>query len=452
MTRESTCERRMPFSVVDETVHLLDNEVEPWSVQLEVRVAGHLDEARLRAAVAQGLARHPMARARRAVARLRQRRFEWEVTRVADLDPLRVVDCPDDDALDAARADLQSIAVPLVESPPLRIRLARHPGGDLVMLNVHHTAIDGYGAIRVLRSIARAYRGRPDPQPDLDVDAGRDVRGLLAADGARERARRFATLLDKARDEVQPTARMAADGGTRKPGYGFHHRTLAPELTAALGRVEGTVNDVLLAALHLALEGWNDEHGVASERIGVMMPVNLRPKEWWEEVAGNFSLNVRVATGPADRTSPKAALAAVTEQSNVIKRGGTGASLIEVIGGLASVPVWAKRMVAPVLSFAGSRLVDTALLSNLGELDHPPAFGPDAGETTELWFSAPARMPLGLSMGTVTVGGRLHIAYRYRHPLLDRAAVRRFADRYESTLELFVEQLAGRAAAGRGTR
>jgi hypothetical protein len=32
------------------------------------------------------------------------------------------------------RPDLESIAIPLVESPPLRARLASHPGGDVVML------------------------------------------------------------------------------------------------------------------------------------------------------------------------------------------------------------------------------------------------------------------------------------------------------------------------------
>ena len=168
MSRAWTLEQRVPFSEVDEAVYLLDNEVEPWSIQLEVRVAGTLDEARLHSAVAEALARHPMARARKATSRLAERRFHWEITKVPDLDPLLVLDCPDD-VLAAARADLHSISIPLVESPPLRIRLVHHPEGDLVMLNVKHAAIDGVGAIRVLRSIARSYWGLPDPQPDLEL-------------------------------------------------------------------------------------------------------------------------------------------------------------------------------------------------------------------------------------------------------------------------------------------
>ncbi|MGH3991898.1 MAG: hypothetical protein ACRDSN_05475, partial [Pseudonocardiaceae bacterium] len=51
---------------------------------------------------------------------------EWEITPAPEVDPLDVVVCSDDDALQTARADLQSLAVPLLTSPPLRIRLARH--------------------------------------------------------------------------------------------------------------------------------------------------------------------------------------------------------------------------------------------------------------------------------------------------------------------------------------
>ncbi|MGH4009095.1 MAG: hypothetical protein ACRDTH_13235 [Pseudonocardiaceae bacterium] len=53
---------------------------------------------------------------------------------------------PDDDALQAVRADLESLAVPLVTSPPLRIRLARHRDGDVVMPNCITPPGDGITA------------------------------------------------------------------------------------------------------------------------------------------------------------------------------------------------------------------------------------------------------------------------------------------------------------------
>ncbi|MEA2615753.1 MAG: hypothetical protein QOE72_1536 [Chloroflexota bacterium] len=425
---------RLDFNVVDEAVQLLDSDAEPWSIHLEVRVAGALDEARLRAAVAGALARHPMGRARRATSRLWDRGYRWEVTGSLDLDPVRVVDCADDAALGRARDAAQSLGVPLVESPPLRVRLIRHPGGDVVMLNVSHAATDGFGALRILRSIARAYAGEPDPVPDLDLASARNLQAGLAAGDGTSRSRRVYALLRKARDLVAAPARVAPDQGSDRPGYGLHPVTLtAAQTDALLGvRHRGTINDLLLAALHLAIAGWNAEHGTGCRRIGVMLPVNLRPPGWRDEVVSNFSLMATISTSARDRAG--GALRAVTEQTGHMKRFGTGAALIEVLSLSPRVPLWVKQATAPLLWLTGNRLVDTAMLSNLGRMDELPSFGPDAGGTVGLLFSPPCRMPLGVAVGAVTAAGRLHLVFRYRHPLLSADAARRFADRYVSAL------------------
>jgi hypothetical protein len=47
-------------------------------------------------------------------------------------------------------------------------------------------------------------------------------------------------------------------------------------------------------------------------------------------------------------------------------------------------------------------------------------------------------MPLGLTVGAVTAGGRLHLVFRYRHRLFDDRSARRFADRYLAELGSFV--------------
>ena len=425
------------FNVVDEAVHMLDSDAEPWSIELELRVAGSLDEPRFRRAVGEALALHPMARARKLPSRPSQRHLFWHIPDAPDVDPVAVVDCRDDAALQAMRAELLSRRVPLVESPPLRVRLVRHPGGDVVMLNVHHAASDGYGGLRILRSIGRAYAGSADPLPDLDLARARDLEGALSAPDVDRLAPRLRDLADKARDQLSPPARIAADQAEDRPGYGFHHLALDPDTTRAIEEIDhpGTVNDVLVAALHLAIADWNGEHAVACRRIGVMVPVNLRPSEWRQEVVGNFILPTRVTTTGQDRASPRRALDAVNAQSRRIKEAGTAAALIEVLGPASSLPLWAKRTTSPLLALTGNRLVDTAILSNLGELDDPPSFGPDAGETTELWFSAPARMPLGLSVGVATVGDRLFLSLRYRHPQFGPGAARRFAGLYQAALE-----------------
>ncbi|HET9444063.1 MAG TPA: hypothetical protein VFO65_12115, partial [Acidimicrobiales bacterium] len=93
----------LPFNVVDEVVHLLDTPSEPWSIELELEVTGRLDDDRLRAAVGAALQHHPMARARMVPARRVDRRYRWEISERPDLDPLGVLECGDDDGVDAAR-------------------------------------------------------------------------------------------------------------------------------------------------------------------------------------------------------------------------------------------------------------------------------------------------------------------------------------------------------------
>jgi NRPS condensation-like uncharacterized protein len=224
-------------------------------------------------------------------------------------------------------------------------------------------------------------------------------------------------LADKLYDLLAPPARLVSDEGTDRPGYGFHHLVLSAEDTATLSDPElpVTVNDLLVAALHLAAASWNAEHGTSCSRIGVLVPVNLRPKAWRQDVVTNFVLPARVVTSAQDRAAPREALGAVAAQEQRVRRG-AGSALIEILRVMPWLPLWAKQLLPALLWLTGNRLVDTAQLSNLGRINDPPSFGPDAGETTELWFSAPARMPCGLSLGAATVGGRLHLALRYRHP------------------------------------
>ncbi len=434
----STSPVRVPFSAVDEAIHHLDRRAEPWSIQIEVRVAGGLDERRLRLAVAAALTRHPMARARQVVWRAAQHGYDWEIAERCDLDPFRVVECEDDAGLAAARSALQSLQVPLVESPPLRVWLAHHPGGDVVMLNVSHTASDGLGAFRIMRSLARAYAGVPDPVPDLDPLSVRDLRVELAPDSLHQWVQPLETLFEHLRDaSTAPPARIAADGGSDRPGYGFHLvRLTRPDTAALVAKQHGaaTVNDLLLAAFHIAIAAWNEEHDEPCGRIGLMMPVNMRPRERWHEMVANLSLFVRVSTLSSERVTPAAALQAVVAQTRRIKERGTAAALMGVLGHADALPLWIKRALPALLPLTGDRFVDTAVLSNLGRVDEPLSFGADAGEVIETWFSPPARMPLGVALGAVTMAGQLHLGFRYRYPLFDAGAAARFATRYVKAL------------------
>lgn len=240
-------------------------------------------------------------------------------------------------------------------------------------------------------------------------------------------------------------ARLAPVGADDRPGYGFDLRSLSQADTDALVELRhpGTVNDLLLAALNLAIADWNADQGAPCGRVSVLVPANLRPRAWRDEVVGNFTLMARVSTSPRHRRTPGRALAAITAQTRRKKRTGIGTALVELLGASPLLPLWTKQALSRLMTLTGNRLVDTAILSNLGKVDEPLDFGPDGGRSTDVHFSAPGRMPCGLSVGAVTADGRLHLAFRYRRAQFDEGAAHRFADRFVAELERVVAAAQG---------
>src|SRR6201995_4369102 len=282
----------IPLSLLDELYLNLDRDTEPWTVHYELRLAVHLDPDRLSTAIAQAADTHPLARSRLAPWRLQDRGYDWEIADRLDDVPVRIAECADEAALGAEAERLFCTSPSLMSAPPFMIVLARAPAGDSVMLNLHHAAGDGISAARLLLSITRAYAGEPDPVPPLDPLAVQAVRPPAAARSAREvSARRRAMLTASWRPVVQP-ARVARDGGDDRPAYGFECFALSVAESRRLFARHpktATVNDVLLAALAIAIGRWNAEHGRRASPIALSMPVNLRPPEWQREIFSNFA-------------------------------------------------------------------------------------------------------------------------------------------------------------------
>ncbi|MDQ4070745.1 MAG: hypothetical protein M3203_14935 [Actinomycetota bacterium] len=380
-----------------------------WSVHLEARVEGSLDEARLRKALDAVLGHGPV-----------------------EHDPLEVVECPDAASLDRARARLLQEAVAMTAYPPLRILLAHRPAGDVLVLNINHAASDGFSALRVLETIARAYADGECSGPPLDFLALRDLPVRPASAPVSVVAARWKDGVERVRDALARPAHVAPDGPADEPGYGFHFVRFSVEDTRRVANVhrQGTARNVLLAALHLAIGNWNLDHGTPGRRVGVLVPVDLRPPEWPDELVGNFCVTARVSTSRRHRSGERAALKAITGQKTRNKRFRTGVALLAALERNQLLPLWAKQSLVVLQPLTRNRHVDTAMLANIGWIGEPPTFGDAAGRTTDVWFSSPARTPECLCIGATIVAGRLHLAFRYPHRLFDEDAARRFADLY----------------------
>ncbi|HWF36697.1 MAG TPA: condensation domain-containing protein [Solirubrobacteraceae bacterium] len=432
--------RRVPFNVVDQSIFLLDQEPETWSVHCEVRVPGPLDSERVAAAARAAAARHPMARARIASFRPWDRRLFWEIPDQVDHLPLEIVDASDEGALDGARARLLSRRLNLDSSPPFALTLAHRRGGDSLIMNLHHAAADGISAYRLMTSIARAYAGVEDPVPDLDPLAVRSLRRGVGAHSpglAMIRARQLKDQLAEIRSEG-PAARVVSEGGVDgATGYGFHLLRLGPEETEAVmmrRRRPATVNDLLVAGLALAVRRFNGERGRGPGRISAMMPVNLRPDDWSEEVVANILSFVSVSVLAGEQSDLATAQLAVAGRTRALKDTRLSGTIIDLLRLFDVLPVGAQRFLARIPRRLAAPALDTAILSNLGRRAMPLHFGDGAGPVTELWFSPPGQMPVCTAIGAATMNDEMFLTLRYCRRHFDAAGAAAFAAAWREAL------------------
>jgi NRPS condensation-like uncharacterized protein len=419
----------LPLTIFDESLLILQETRSAWNVQFEVGVDHPLDADRLGHAMRSCCQRHPMARARLAPAEAGARPYQWNITAEVDAVPLRVVDCPDATAFKALRTDLYTPPIALDASPGFRLGLARRPEGDLVLLSASHVVADGVGCVRLMQTIARAYRGQPDPPDPVPLAEARDVASFLAPKSGSHKWARELELLRRFHEALDPPSRIAAVGGADQDGFGFVLRSfdIGDETPALVQRPpDTTINDVLVAALHRAVQLWNDQHGMPAERIGVMMPLNIRPSSRFWDVVSNLTSMISVSTEPDDRTDLASAIAAVAEQTYEMRRNERAYGLYDLLDTVKNAPLTVKRVIPRLIHLTGDRFVDTAMLSNLGRLPEPPSFT-DAGPQ-ELWFSPPCDLACSVSIGVVTCEQRLSLAARYRYEQFGADAAQEFID------------------------
>jgi hypothetical protein len=227
-------------------------------------------------------------------------------------------------------------------------------------------------------------------------------------------------------------------GGPDRPGYGFvliSDTVTRPAPAPGPGAPRPTVNDLLVAALCLTIDRWNAAHGRASGQISVTIPVNGRTADQRWQGDGNRSWLIRVVTSPARRASADALLTWVAAQTRAAReRGRTGGTdALSRLLATAWAPMPVKRRTARLVrGLAAPVLTDTSLVSNLGVLPEPPTF--DGSGTEPLWLAPPCPMPRGLSVGAVTVAGRLHLSVRYRLALMDEAAAEDFMACFQAAM------------------
>jgi NRPS condensation-like uncharacterized protein len=231
----------------------------------------------------------------------------------------------------------------------------------------------------------------------------------------------------------------------RAPGYGYCLLGWpgVPAVPQGTAEPRATVNDLLVAALAETIGRWNaarrERHPGRCIRISV--PADAR-SPGAADALGNLS---RLCTVSAEPGALEGAdlVTAVAAQTGPAKDE-PGPQVSPALAALVKVPLPAtvkRRLVRLAVRCLGRLAADTSLLTNLGNVTSPPRFG--SLTPAQMWFSAPAHMPRGLSVGAITVEGRLQLCFRYRRALLDDIAAGDFAAEYAAVLTSLAAEEAG---------
>ncbi|MFJ4977197.1 condensation protein [Streptomyces coeruleorubidus] len=408
---------RIPFPVVDEVSRHCLQEEEPETVHIEVHLPGPVDRMRLRKAFTEALHRHPRILMREAKGPWYRRRYEWELTPEPDVEVVSFAP-PGPRALQDARTRALTEAPPLSVSPPIRLEVV----DSVLFLTINHTALDGPACLRVLATAAELYGGRdnaPAAPPVRPAEPRQDPSDTPTS--------------------WSPPARVAPGTPDPSPGNGM----LVTELPLP-HRPKGspyTVNDQLMVTTALTIAHWNREHGARPRPLRITMPVDDRPRDTTMPI-GNGTRLVEVPFAPSelDRPDMSALLRRTAERTRALKalprpQLGHGAALLTA----PWAPVAARAALTRALRRAAAPWTSTTLLSNIGRIPYPLDFGEETGRAHAVWFSAPARMPRGLTVTTASTAGRLHLALRWSRALLshgDGAHLRDLFEHYLHTTEV----------------
>ncbi|MGW7521462.1 condensation protein [Streptomyces sp. NPDC054796] len=421
----------VPFPTVDEiTRHCLTDD-EPETVHIEIHLPHRPDPDRLRAAVGEALRRHPRILIRQEPTRWWHRRYTWRLTGTPDTDP---VSYPGG-TLEEGRRRALAECPPLDASPPIRIEVVEHEGRWVLLVTINHTALDGPACLRVLATAAELYGGAdnsPAPPPVRTATGG-------GAGGNGSGEEDAGPPPGPATSPWTRPARIAAD--TTHPGAAGNGMFIADlPLPARPPRAPGrrspyTVNDQLLVATWIMCARWNRMHEQPVRPVRITMPVDDRPRTA-EMPIGNGTRLVEVTFGPEEREAHETLTASGAPDHRAIARMlratsartralksenrpqlGFGGDLLTK----PVLPVGVRAAYVRGLRSAAGPWASTTLLSNIGRIPYPLDFG-DAGRAQAVWFSAPGKSPRGLSVTTVSTGGRLQLALRWTHARLDDAA------------------------------
>lgn len=419
--------RLIRLSPIEETLLLWQEAAVPWNAQVALG-APHIDAERARRAYNAAIARHPLAGC--SIECDDRGGYSWIHDNAADVGEIETIECADEASLQRVRLDLLERPVAMDAAPLIRPVVARCPTQDILISCISHVMTDGLGVLRLMRSVGRAYRREPDPAPAVDIAVAHLALAPEPSTSWAGLNDRWTQRLRVASTQVRARSRLASSGASSEGGFGLVIRAVDAEEITRVRRTYATWFDAYaMAALHVAIQEWNQNHDAPCELVGVTQGVNLRPHEWWDDVVVNLAAFASVVTEPSDRRDIGVALAKVVPQLDPDLRLQQAREMASAARAARLLPAATRRRGLAALP---ANQFDTCAISNLGVLSDPPRLVDDAQSLS--WIVTPAMPAAGLTIGTTVVGDELQFNACYRRERFDEAGASAFMDAFIATL------------------
>ena len=429
-----------------------------WSPQIicgRIDFNGPVDEHRLLVAWERLCFRIPVLRS---VLRLFDGEGFFEVREAGDLERfLTVVHGESEENAAADEHRFVTQAIDAETDTPVRMWLHHRPGGDRLVVKIHHTSFDGSGFKSALAVLADCYRvgtsGSP-PEEESVLPFQRSEEQVFGKTGfSRELA-----LLGQAALSMAAKRSVMGDNAiwTDKPAPPARCGAIAPRLrqiTLDAGRFElfygycksrgATINEGLLAAFDVTVAGWNASHGLHRDVYPLGFTADLRrlaPNLAGEPVKGifcNLSSAEAVTLPSSGLTDLSSALKNLLPELRELKRKHMGAAGVYAFRKmtLGLPPRFSRHWMVPMARRAVRGLQRSFTLTNMGIIpDEAGDYGDIKARGLSMW--APVFPAPQMYMSATSYAGSLTLTLGYDGSGLSEGA----ADEFEAVLREVLDE------------
>lgn len=304
-----------------------------------------------------------------------------------------------------------------LERPLWDLFLLDRPGkGSAVLARIHHCIGDGFALGHLLMSLGTPVEGEWDESQVLAKEhrgwlpriAGRIAHPTQALDDARQTGRAVRALGHLvALSFDSKTVLHRPSSHIRRAGWS---EPVELELIKSLGkRFDATVNDLLMTALAGALRRYLIDVGEPVDKITLraVMPVNLRPARWLEEMTDELGnhFGLTFVPLPVDRATPKERLRALKAEIDRLKESAEPVVAFGLLQALGHTPAYFEHLVEDIFIKKASLVA-----SNMPGPRTPLCFAGKRLRDVVFWPPHPGE--LGLGMSILSYAGRVRIGIR----------------------------------------